>query len=373
MENKLKHDATDSISGVLYQFYIALDYCFNLKTNETLFIEKYGDITISQSKQIEVKKYKEALTDSHENIWKTLNNWLQDEFNPSNYKELILLTTQSFGNNSTFKGWNDKTIEQKQQVLNNIGDLYKEKTTKSTEKEKLILTVLSDSNSQKLKTILEKFVILDCSLRGEDYWEAMKDTRSAHIPIQNRDKYMNALLGFIIAPETVNSNGWEISYNGFAAQTKMLSEQYSAITKIFPLINCNITNEDISSKSQHLFVKKIKDICYDEVIGEAISDYIKTSQLILTELSSYSISKSSYEAYEDDLNSFYQSKYRLASRNGTGDTEKDSQNFYDEIALSATQNFLNFNNTPYFFRNGTLHNMANNEKQNIEWNIDKKG
>ncbi len=83
MSDKLKNDATPSVLGIIYQFYVALEYCFQLTSGQKLYVEKYGDITISKSNQTEVKKNKEVLTDMHDNIWKTLSNWFQKDFYPS--------------------------------------------------------------------------------------------------------------------------------------------------------------------------------------------------------------------------------------------------------------------------------------------------
>ena len=90
MSSKLKHDASSSIDGTIYQFYIAIDKCFELLDGEKVIIEKYGDVTVSDKYQIEVKHYQEDLTDLHENIWKTIDNWLQNAFDVSHYKNLIL-------------------------------------------------------------------------------------------------------------------------------------------------------------------------------------------------------------------------------------------------------------------------------------------
>ncbi len=47
----------------------------------------------------------------------------------------------------------------------------------------------------------------------------------------------------------------------------------------------------------------------------------------------------------------------------------ESQNFYDNVTGSPVPTFTNFNNTPIFFRNGMLHNMADDEKNDIKWKL----
>ena len=74
-KNKLGFDASESVEGIIYQFYVALDRCFKLKESESLYVEREGDVSTA-TEQLEVKRYNDALTDSHINFWNTLNNWL---------------------------------------------------------------------------------------------------------------------------------------------------------------------------------------------------------------------------------------------------------------------------------------------------------
>lgn len=369
MTDKLKHDATASITGTLYQFYIALDYCFQLTEGEKLYIEKYGDITISDSKQIEVKNYSDDLTDLHENIWKTIENWLQDSFHQSDYKNLILLTTQSYSTQSTLKDWNRKNKSEKMQLLTDIAVNYEKRKKKDQKREAQVKNVLSEDNHEKLNSILEKFKILVSSLIGEDLYKKLKDTRASHIPTGNRNDYMNSLLGFIIAPESVSSNNWEISYDTFSQRIQSLSEQYCSQTKFFPQIQKEISEEELKEKQTYLFVQKIEDIKYSEVKTEAISDYVKTNYIILNELKNYSVPKQVYESYEQNLLSAFKPKYRKAKRDvsNNDDVEKKSKDFYDEIIGEPSQAFANFNNTPQYFRNGYYHNITDDENQDIKW------
>ena len=73
--SKLKFDSTSSIKGVLFQFIIALERCFKMQEGQSIYIETYGDVSVLgslfDSKQIESKFYKKALTDSDKNVWKS--------------------------------------------------------------------------------------------------------------------------------------------------------------------------------------------------------------------------------------------------------------------------------------------------------------
>ena len=71
---KLKFDSTSSVKGVLFQFLIALERCFEMQEGQSVYIETYGDVSIlgklSDSKQIESKLYKKNLTDLDKNPYR---------------------------------------------------------------------------------------------------------------------------------------------------------------------------------------------------------------------------------------------------------------------------------------------------------------
>ena len=91
-DKKLSNDATSSISGTIYQICVALERAFMLEEGQKLWIEKFGDVTVSGHEQVETKQYSDSLTDSHPNFWNTLKNWLLPSFNPAGYIHLTLLT-----------------------------------------------------------------------------------------------------------------------------------------------------------------------------------------------------------------------------------------------------------------------------------------
>ena len=94
-----------------YQVLIGLDKCFSLEEGQSVWFEKDGDVSFITpdalvSTQTEVKDYAAPLTDHHENLWKTLKNWLSPEFDHTQYGALILHTTQAFGATTRLKDWN---------------------------------------------------------------------------------------------------------------------------------------------------------------------------------------------------------------------------------------------------------------------------
>lgn len=68
MTKRLRNNASSSAQGIIFQFLVALEYCFKMKKGEVIYIERFGDITsIGEEKpnfQIEVKKRKDNISGS---------------------------------------------------------------------------------------------------------------------------------------------------------------------------------------------------------------------------------------------------------------------------------------------------------------------
>lgn len=375
MSEKLRHDASASISGTIYQFYIAIEECFKLHENEKVIIEIYGDVTVSGQYQIEVKQYTDDLTDLHPNIWKTIDNWLEDDFDISFYKKLILMTTQNFSSLSSFKDWNSKNKYEKKQILDAIYEKFfkKEKQGEST---KRILTSVQDTKKEiKLLDILGKFVILDSSSDDSTFYEELKSVYGKVVLPQKREDYINSLLGYILSPTVRIGNSWEITEKEFTCKVNSLVNIFRSGTIIFPskYSEIRITEDEEQEQLDQLFIKKIDDIEYNEVKSEAISDYIQTNQTILNELKNHSINKEYYDNYEEEIKRTYDSKHRVFSRKSNSNTcIDDSKDFYESIIGVDAPTFFNFSNTPKYFRNGFVHGMANEKEKNIIWKLKVK-
>ena len=157
----LKNNAISTAQGFIYQNLVALDKCFELQKNQKLYIEVLGDITIEGLSQTEVKKVRENLTDLNISFWKTLKNWMDDKFQVDFYKDLILYTTQKIGANSRLLAFNSETADGKLDIIKEIRyEFFSKKDKKNEEIERYMYLILDSSKRDKLKSVLEKFIII---------------------------------------------------------------------------------------------------------------------------------------------------------------------------------------------------------------------
>lgn len=122
LSEKLPFDASKLFEALMYQLVVALEYCHKLEKGKRLWVEVYGDVTLEDVAQVEVKLYADTLRDGHQNIWNTLNNWLNKAFDHKAYESLILLTNQEYSPKSTLTDWNGSTAGEKLALLLAIYD-----------------------------------------------------------------------------------------------------------------------------------------------------------------------------------------------------------------------------------------------------------
>lgn len=373
MTDEVGNSARQSIAGILFQFIKSLEYCFDLKRDQSLFIEKFGDIAITDDAQIEVKHYSDALTDSHKNVWNTLQNWLRNEFDPGKYTNLMLLTTQEIGKTCKFKDWNSKSAEFKLVDLESILSetdarllvRQKDKTDiLPSEAHSLMRKILHVDNREKLKSILPKFKILSSEPMLTSEYEELVDKKAKGILDKNKRIFINSLLGFVSSPPVaMRGDGWEISFDFFDKQVQELYSRYCTETRIFP----RLPNNPPSIQSEgRLFVKKIEDIQYHEQIPAAIGDYSKAQSVIIEELSSGAIVEN-YQIYQEEVRNAFAPKHRIAVRNKVGDRISAPQNLYDEVTSAESPEFSGYQRPPRSFRNGVLHGLMDDPQDDLRW------
>ena len=264
---KLSFDSTPTLKGIVFQFLVSLDRCFEMQEGESVFIETFGDVSVlggDNPTQIESKCYKTDLTDLDENVWNTIHNWMRDDFPIEKFSSLFLLTTQKAGKKSEWGGWNKKGLEDKLKTLNRIKEHFDKKKRKSEKLKSMLDAVFDASKSKRLAEIAKKLFIDCLDTDDEQYYKSLLN-RNKSIPKIQRNKYINSLLGWIIRPQ----KKWTISNEDFEKEAQEIAEKLRKNTVVFPdkLQLTDIKNEEYEENS---FVRKIKDIEYEEVIPETV-------------------------------------------------------------------------------------------------------
>ena len=372
---KLSFDSTSSVKGVLFQFLIALERCFEMQEGQSVYIETYGDVSVlgdlSDSKQIESKLYKKALTDSDKNVWKSIYNWMREDFPVDTFSSLILLTTQKVPIGSAWLNWNGKNPSERMNVLINIKKSFDSRKRKDKDLSTYMNVIFDAKNTTRLSQIVKMLYIDSISMDGNQYHKSLQEKYGKGIPDIQKGKYINHMFGYILNPDIVNQN-WRITYDGFAREVEEVTKTLVENTAVFPT-KVKLADIKDSDYDGYAFVEKIKDIKYgDDVISEAIDDYVHTATMIQQELEKSETKKKSLLQYEENLKRSYTTKYRKASRNyNDGERIAKSQDFYDDMTGSSNITFHNYNNVDLYFHNGMLHMMAD-ENDELVWLLKDK-
>lgn len=400
----IRSDASPQIAGFLYQFVVALDYCFNLLPGQSLYIEKYGDVAIKNDGgfdkeiagiSIEVKLYADELGVNHHNLLNTLYNWLEDEFRFEEYQHLIIYTTQPIKKNSPLVGWNGKTKEERFKIVNDVYSKYlkdnkqkvddKDASKYKTIKENARLmrrvlysvmkedgTIDEDASKKHLCELIKRVIIIDsCKNLEMEYEGLMKYAKVVKDNLQ--DSFINCLLGYIISPRNMK-NGWRIDEKSFTNQVQIIAQEMAPQSLTFPdALYISVNDSDYEDA---LFVKKLRRIDYKQ-ITEAIIDFAKTTGLLTGEFDRPSAEKN-LANYQEELIRLYKLKYDNAM-----DKLYNEDKLTDEKVKIASRIFLRdllltthgikfepYAVTKSFFSEGMCHYMANDSEQNVKWLLD---
>lgn len=379
----LTNDASASTKGTVYHLYTTVLKCFDMDKGQTVYIERFGDVTTSGDEQVEIKLYTDPLTDSHLNFWKTLSNWMQPAFDETKYCSLILQTTQDYGSTAELRKWNGSSVDQRLAILNGIhADAEARENARAAKPEKKSgavpeslsyqRSVLDLSKREKLNRVVERLVIAANSPSLEPHYEQLKNQRCQHVLVAKQDDFLNALIGFVVSPAVISASKWEITYDQFAQRLRELTSRYCRDTRQFPpkfddAID-GASSDAVKKCHSRAFVKKILDIEHTEVVSEAISHYLAASQMVLDELRGYEVPDDAPLRYSKQLLATFEPRYRIALRN-VKEVVKDSKNFYDATVAEPPPQLHVFTDTPTAFRNGMLHMLLDDERHRLKWRL----
>lgn len=371
MIKQLRNNASFSTQGIIFQFLVALEYCFKMKKGDSIYIERFGDVTsLSEENpniQIEVKKRKDKISNYSECIWNTIYNWTQSDFDITKFQHLLLITTQTISSSSKWHKWNSNNLEGRLKSFNQLLD-KKSRTKLGDELNVKIDYIQSKLNDELKIQLVTKLEIIFIEPSFED-WMTHNQPYLNFVPEIQQPNLVYKLYGYI-SLGSQNSDGWEIPYEDFVREKQDIAETLVENTRIFPSVE-----EPVIDKSEYvdkIFVKKILEIEYDEVVPQAIQDYVFSLSYI-AELGKTRHKMEEIKKYAQVIKRDHDTMYRKAKRSCSDDIIKSSQDFYDDYEISPIQSFSNYNNTPHEFRAGITHSLADDNQ--ISWHLnngDKK-
>ncbi len=374
--SQTKNAALTTALAFHYQVLIGLDKCFSLEDGQSVWFEKDGDVSLISpdalaSIQTEVKDYSSALSDHHENLWKTLKNWLAPEFDHAQYGILVLHTTQAFGTTSRLKDWNSQSAEQRLQVLK---DIFAERTEvqlndkKQSEIIRLQKTVMQDSSDHELMAVLAKVVLHVQSEDLDSLKKAYYNKLSGYIPHLNRQAFAEGLIGFIY--EQANRDEWVIEKATFDQKREALTAKWGPTRFTIPdFINRDATEDEVDAYITELFAQKILEIEYEAVLPEAIGNWLELRNSLIEELNGYPQFRETVNGYREQWIRAFSAKYRMAIRKQGSSIEK-SQDLYDQLISETPFGIDGYQNPDLVFRNGLIQDAMDDEKRKLKWKVE---
>lgn len=374
---KAVNDATLNKSGDIYQYLIALRDCFDLNEGDTLQIETNGDVSIINDVggrfQREVKHHfgDKSISDRDMDFWKTLANWYTDYERVKNFSNYILSTTATIQSGSLFYGWNYIKKEEKLKHLKDIGAKTKKK--EETFRNQYNRIFVDSYDECRLLEILDKFTIEDAktSIDGISN-EFCKYV--GHIPSENRDRYIGALLGEILIKVKDPPHKWEVTKSVFDEILQVQSTAYG--TKgTAPLPNeyakAFVPKDKITTLEQKKFVASIREINYDKMIPNAMSDYWKADLTVAKYFRDNLMYLESLELYVEDLSAKMQYNKANSDLNAEGATEEEqikiSKQLYNGIMSWDANDFGSIIRNQGYFQRGVIHNIV--DETDFQWKV----
>ncbi len=371
------NDATLQKAGDIYQYIIALRDCFELNDGDTLQIEINGDVSIINDVggrfQREVKHHfgNKFISNRDIDFWKTLANWYVDYDRVRNFSNYILSTTATIQRGSSFHSWNNIKKTEKLKRLKDIGAISK-KNEETFRKQ--YNKIFGDSyDESRLLEILEKFTI-EAAKTSIDGISNEFSKYVGHIPSENRDGYIGALLGEILIKVKDFPHKWEVTKSAFDEILQIQSTAYG-IKGTAPLpkeyAKAVVPKDKITTLEQKKFVASIHEIEYGEMVPNAISDYWKADLTVAKYFKDNLMYLESLKLYMEDLSAKMQYSKANSNLDAVGATEEEqikiSKQLYNGVMSWDAKDFGSIIRNQGYFQRGVIHNIV--DETDFKWKV----
>lgn len=396
MKVKLDVDASKLFEALKYQIHVAINCCHCMDKSDVLWIEVFGDVTIEGRDQVEVKNYTDHLSDSHTNFWNTLHNWLKPEFQHQQYMNLILLTTQAYGERASLKDWESSDTAKRLEILEEIYAVSKARFEKSKSKSeksnvdatnnilgqenaenskqkppqiseslKLLHKVMAADNRNSLLDALPKIKIITEQPNLLELIAQYKKAYLKPILVHRQDDVIDALFGFMTTANKV-TEGWRITGVEFDKKFAELTAKHMIGTVKFPEIDSvelELAAATINVSSRPFAIKLNEIGSVEDTVLQATADMLHAQQYIKELINDCATSQDDIKKYSEKQLRLHQSKrsaemYKCASGLARDDLKTASCAFYHGRCGESVDSFGNYDDTPVEFRNGIYHMLA---------------
>lgn len=395
IDTTIRGDATPQIKGFLYQFLVALDFCFEMKAGQTLYIEKFGDLAIKASEEggslsVETKQYSDKIYLLHHNVVNTLYNWTQPDFHQEQYSRLFLITTQEIREDDVLLKVGTQTASD---LYTTVTDKLKAESTRikekleeekqknpdaklSKEQQKIVNQLdflTAESQKDIVEAIVGKWVLNAGNSEFKELYDEILNRYASMLEDRKRELYIDGLFAMIINPGIV-SKGWSIKREEFQKRQQELNTDFSLKTITFPTIG-EPSEEEQEGLGSSLFVEKLRIVKLEKEIARAIHDYAKTNKLIMEEIKGRPVRDQGLEKYKENLKELFTTEYNAHTVDFNYDPEqnvfKSSQKFYYAMQNACIKVDMSpFSTVDLYFAKGVLHILADDKTLNVKWEID---
>lgn len=391
----IRGDASSQVKGFLYQFLVALKFFFEMKTGQSLYVEKFGDFAVKPDStaggmSMETKHCADKIHLLHHNVINTLYNWSEDRFHQEQYSRLFLITTQDVraddvlnkvgkeNTNKLYESITDALKAEAKRIREKLEEKKKEnpKAELSTEQKKTIQQIdflCDEKQKTSVVSILGKWELHTGNAEYKPLYDEILNLYASMLEGRKRELYIDGLLAMIINPGVVQ-NGWCIRREDFVRRQQELNADFSAKTITFPTIG-EPSEEETSGLGSSLFVEKLRLIKLENEIAKAIHDYVKTNNLIMSEIKGRPVRDNGLEKFKENLKSIFEGKYNEFTVDFNYDPEKNtfksSQKFYHAMQNACVNVQMEpFGSVDVYFARGVLHILADDRTLDVKWEID---
>lgn len=350
-----------------------------MNSGDKLQIEVNGDVSLiaelsKNSFQREVKHHfgDKNLIDRDADFWKTLSNWYIEYDRITSFSSLILHTTATISSDSSFYNWNDKNPKDKITILQTIGKIVKTREENFRKYySKIFAEEIYDEN--KLLDILSRFTIEFSQNQISDVSTEFS-RYIGHIPENNQDNYISALVGQVISIIKDPSHRWEVTREEFDRILQQESPAYSnPSTKPLPsdFADADIPEQNTVTLLRKNFVEAIRKIEYEKQIPDAVSDYWKAEMTVMKYFKDDLLYNRSLPKYKNELKN--QLKYLKDGKTIEIDGMdrsveiKHSKLMYTEVMRWDAKDFESIVRNQGYFQRGIIHAIVDDKK--FSWDV----